>query len=197
MRALILQSLLAVVWPTGPSIKIDQGLVATIHECRVGVGVDSDQAVISAWRDGSIEQTQVVRKGQLLVACGVIYRLYEVLHERDSDWPSRRGTAVILDLSSPRRPLLHRDSVVLTLSGDVRHVGPHDALLKELSFARTRRGLSARFTVTIGEAATSVAGVAGDLIAIGPARYRIAAILPPDPKTGVPGWVELVPAPRR
>jgi len=193
MRILLIPSVLA--WLVAGSTKSYSNWVLTVGECRVGIGdVVQDVAQLITWADReSFGTTQYVRKGQLLVVCGGLHRLREIVHEPGNGMPGGSGDGVIIDEDPEKASSLHPGTIVLTLGGEVRQLGPRKAILKELALVKTRRGLSARFVVRMNDIETSMSGVVGDYITIGPERYRIVAVTPPNAASGIPGWVELAP----
>jgi hypothetical protein len=202
MRILLIPGVLAWVAataspPFSPAgvTKAHSGRVWTVGTCSVGIGdISKDVAQLITWGDrDSFATTQYVRKDQFLVVCGALHRVRGIVHEPGNDMPGGSGDAAIIEIHPQRTSTLHPGSIVLTLGGKVSQLGPRKAILKELTLVSTRRGLSARFVVRLDEIEIWVSGAAGDSITIGPERYRVVAVTPPNAASGVPGWVELAP----
>jgi hypothetical protein len=188
----------------GVPIKAYQGTVVMVGDCGVGiVRVASDYADVDTFAGGiggeARSSQRWLREGQLVVACGALHRVQGFAFDDAGDGEGHSGRALLLDPVPAKGPRLQAGSVVLTLDGVVRAVGPAQVTLKNLSITMQSGRAMARFRFRghDGDEA-SVVGGPGDLVEIAGARHSVVAVAPPDMAIGIPGWVELdgTPAPQ-
>jgi hypothetical protein len=178
------------------AIKAYQGTVVTVGGCGIAiVRVASDYADVDtlAGIDGGVSSSQRwLREGQLVVACGALHRVQGFAFDEGGAGASSSGRAVLLESTPAPRPRLRPGSIVLTVDGILRDVGPGQVMLKGLSITVESGRPLARFRVRgrDGDERGAVGGP-GDVVDIAAAHHHIIDVAPVDPATGVPGWVEL------
>jgi hypothetical protein len=174
-----------------------QTTVGNLGRCRVGVGsVQKDAARVVVWHEGQhIENAQILSRGGLLLGCGALYRVVDiVLRPGNTSLPGGSKNVVVIEEAAVTIPGLSftPDSWVLVKGGTL-FLGPQrDDHLADLSL--TSHGETPRATFTIrhggGDKATVEVG-AGDVVAIGGEQHRVLQVVLPDPARGVSGWVEV------
>jgi hypothetical protein len=178
-------------------IKAYQATVVAVGDCGVSVvRVATDYVDLDTAKEASPQSSlRWLREGQLAVLCGTLHRVLGLVFD-EMPAPDSTGRAVLLDGNPAPTPQLQPGSVILTLDGIVRDVGPDKVVLKGLSLAMQAGRAMARFRVTARDGSEQGAlGGAGDLVAIGATQHRIVAVEPADKATGIPGWVEIEGAP--
>jgi hypothetical protein len=175
------------------AIRSQQGAVATVGDCQVGVvSVASDHAVVSTFKEGAPETRQKVRKGQLLVACGALHRLVGLETGPGTGTVGNTGNAVLIDRKPASGVSVKPGSLVLTVEGTVTAIGPAKLGLKDLAVALKDGRPRAQLKVIQSGAADRAADVAaGDLLDLGPAKHKVLDIKTADAATGIPGWIEI------
>jgi hypothetical protein len=175
------------------AIRAQQGAVATVGDCRVGIAaVGNDYAVVDTFKEGQPETNQKLREGQLLVACGALHRVVGFQFSAGTSAPGGSGRAVLFDRRAAEGVKLSPGSVVLTVDGAVTGIGAAKIGLKELAIVEKDGATRAQFKVTQKSVADrGVDARAGDVIELGPTRHKILDVKAADAATGVPGWVEI------
>jgi hypothetical protein len=186
----------AVEIPHDP-IKAFQGTVVMVGACGVGiVRVASDYADVDTFAggvDGDARSSQRwLREGELVVACGTLHRVQGFAFDEAGEAAGHSGRALLLDPVPAASPRLQAGSVVLTLDGVLRGVGPSQVTLKNLSITMQSGRPVARFRIRAHDGSDEGAvGGPGDVVEIAGAHHHIVAVAPPDMDAGIPGWVEL------
>jgi hypothetical protein len=175
------------------AIRTQQGAVAPIGQCQVGVvSVAADHAILFTSKEGAPDSRQKVRKGQLLVACGALHRLVGLEAGPGSGPVGNTGNAVLIDRKPAAGVSLKPGSLVLTIEGTLTAIGAAKLGLRELAIALEGGRPRARLKVTQPGAPDKAAEVGtGDLLEIGPARHKVLDVKSADAATGVPGWIEI------
>lgn len=134
-----------------------------------------------------IESRQRIKWGQLLAACGGLYRA--VSHQS--------GGVAVFDkapVGPPAGVRFRSDSLVVSLagSGSVR-IPPASA--RDFLVTLTAVGADGVATVELdttgGKGREVLTLKAGDSFTAGAGKYRVLAVVPPREDKGIPGWIEI------
>jgi hypothetical protein len=173
-----------------PSTAFIAGGAGMLGTCPIGIkSVSPGSARVATAGQGRPETDQVVGEGDLLLACGQLYRVARVVFEEGAAGGvgSTRSSVVIETAPVPASGLsLQPDSLVLTQKGRLR-LGPGKSTLEELAIADGKATL-----VVVSAAGRQTIEVRpGEPFTVDGQRLRVLQILGVDRALGVTGWLEL------
>jgi hypothetical protein len=173
-----------------PSTAFVEGGAGRLGSCPIGIkSISQGAARIATAGDGRPETDQVVGDGDLLLACGQLYRVARVAFEASSGGApgaSRSSVVIETEPAAGTGLSLQPNSLVLTQKGRVR-LGPGKSTLEELSLADGKASL----VVVTGASRQTVEVRPGEPFSVDDRRLRVLQILAADPGRGVTGWLEL------
>jgi hypothetical protein len=177
-----------------PSTAFVDGGAGRLGLCPIGIKlITREFARVATAGEGRPETDQVVAEGDLLVACGSLYRVARVAFDAGAGGAVGGGRSSVWIENDPVTDAgvsIQPDSLVLTQRGKLR-LGPGKSSLEELTVEAEGPGDRASLVIATGPSRQSIDVRAGEAFGVDDRRLRVRQIVRPDRVRGVTGWVEL------
>jgi hypothetical protein len=172
-----------------PTTAFVEGGAGSLGSCPIGIkSINPGAARIATAGEGRPETDQVVGDGDLLLACGKLFRVARVTFVESGGAVGGSRSAVEIETVpvDGAAVSLQPNSVVLTREGRVR-LGPGKSMLEGLALGDGK----ATLVVVTGSSRQTLEVRPGEPFGVDDRRLRVLQILPADKGTGVTGWLEL------